>query len=417
MSELGRRTFLQAGTAGMAAAPAVLSQDNKVLRVAVIGVGNRGTFLMKEFQRLSGVRIDVVCDIYEGHLTREKEFSVNTKVRLVKEWENVIADPEIDAIVIATPDFWHAPMTLAAAQAKKHIYIEKPWCMTVAEAKKLRAAVKANKVKMQLGHNRNSAPALFKAREIYRSGKLGATPLIRTYMDRARPRAPWEFYGDAENTKMPTDANERTIDWPRFIAGAPQKRPFNAEEFFRWRGWWNYSTGIAGDLMSHLWDSVNMITGTGIPTTCQAQGSLYFWKNAIHVPDMWHTVFDYPNHELTVTFSSNFVNRHTGDLVEVLGRDGFMECSPAFCRVYDAEWKDEERPGGGAKKGPSYVFKPGELQVTSHWQNFVDAITKDEKLRCDEDRSFEEAVVVIMSVEAYHKKREVRWDFRKEEIV
>lgn len=414
-----RRQFLGASGLTLSSTPAVLSQKNPngKLRVGVIGVGNRGFYLFKEFQRIEGLEIAVVCDIYEGHLARAKEFAVNQQVSFVKEWEKVVNDPSLDAVVIATPDFWHAPMTLAAARAKKHVYIEKPWCMTVAEARQLRAAVKQSGVKMQLGHNRNSYPHVIKAREIYRSGRLGATPLIRTFIDRARPRPPWKFYGDAANYEMPKDASERTIDWNRFIAAAPKRRPFNAEEFFRWRGWWDYSTGIADDLMSHLWDETNCIAGMGIPETCLAQGSCYFWKDEIQVPDMWHTIFDYPRKQLTITFSSNFVNRHVGDLAQFLGRDGTLDVTPSTCRLYGAEWKDEEKPSGGGTKGPEYTYKKGELQVSSHWQNFVDAIRKNEPLRCDEDRSFEEAVTVIMSIEAHHKKREVRWDFAKEEIV
>ncbi len=161
--------------------------------------------------------------------------------------------------------------------------------------------------------------------------------------------------------------------------------------------------------MSHLWDSVNMIMDMGIPETCVTQGSLYFWKEEVEVPDMWHSIFDYPKKELTITFSSNFVNNHVGDLVQILGREGAMEASPSFCRVY---------PGTRQKSGqPVYSFKPGELEVSSHWQNLIDCIRTGERPRCDEDRAFEEAVTVVMSIEAYRRRREVRWDAGKEEIV
>ncbi|MFB3830042.1 MAG: Gfo/Idh/MocA family oxidoreductase [Bryobacteraceae bacterium] len=396
-----RRTFLTA--AGLAAA------QDKPLGVAAIGVGNRGFFLLKEFQNLPGVEVRVICDLYDGNLRRAKEFSKNTRAAYTKKWEEAIAAPGVDAVVIATPDFWHAPMALAAARARKDIYLEKPLCMTVAEAKQLRAAVRENKVVLQLGHNRNSAAPLFKAREIYRSGKLGAVPLIRTYIDRAHARPPWKFYTDAQVLEMPKDASPQTIDWDRFLGGKA-KRPFDAEQFFRWRGWWEFSTGVAGDLMSHLWDSVNMIAGMGIPRTCMTHGALYFWKNEIHVPDMWHAVFDYPNRELTVTFNQAFHNSHYGDVVQVLGREGTMEAGPAFCRVWGPEWRERQ-------KAPNYVFKPGELEVSSHWQDFVDSIRTRATPRCGIDRAFEEAVTIAMSIEAYRRRREVRWDANKEEIV
>jgi predicted dehydrogenase len=406
-----RRQFIETASLALAAAPSVLGQKKpgETLGVAAIGVGNRGFFLLKEFQKIDGVEHRVICDLYDGNLQRAKEFAKNTRAQYTKKWEEAIAAPGIDAVVIATPDFWHAPMALAAIRAKKDVYLEKPLCMTVAEAKQLRTAVRENGVVLQLGHNRNSAPALHKAREIYRSGKLGATPLIRTYIDRAHSRPPWKFYTDANILDKPKDASPTTIDWPRFLGSKP-RLPFDAERFFRWRGWWEYSTGVAGDLMSHLWDSANLIAGMGIPESCQTHGALYFWKNEITVPDMWQSIFDYPKREMTVTFHQCFHNSHYGDVVQVLGRDGTMEAGPQFCRVFGAEWK-------GAKGGkPESTFQPGELTVSSHWQNFIDCMRTREKPRCDIDRAFEEAVTVAMSIEAYKRKREVRWDSSAEEI-
>jgi len=114
-----RRAFLASAGAGM------LAQD-KPVGIAAIGVGNRGFFLMKEFQNLADVEIRVICDLYDGNLARAKEFSKNTRARYTEAGEEAIAAPGVDAVVIATPDFWHAPMALAAAKAKKDIYLEKP---------------------------------------------------------------------------------------------------------------------------------------------------------------------------------------------------------------------------------------------------------------------------------------------------
>ena len=273
-------------------------------------------------------------------------------------------------------------MVLAAARAGKDIYLEKPLCMTVEEAKELRAAVRQHKVVPQLGHNRNSAPSLHKAHEVFRSGRLGNVPLVRTYIDRALARPPWKFYSDSQILELPKDASPATIDWERFLAGKP-KRPFDPEQFFRWRGWWDCSTGVAGDLMSHLWDSVNMIVGMGIPDTALTHGALYQWKNDIHVPDMWRAIFDYPRRELTVTFHRCFHNSHYGDVVQLLGRDGTMEAGPQFCRVYGAERKAESqaklreaRRKGNREAGlpQEYLYKDGEIEVSTHWQDFIECV-------------------------------------------
>jgi predicted dehydrogenase len=165
--------------------------------------------------------------------------------------------------------------------------------------------------------------------------------------------------------------------------------------------------------MSHLWDSVNLIAGMGIPETCQTHGALYFWKNELAVPDMWQAVFDYPKREMTVTFHQCFHNSHYGDVVQVLGREGTMEAGPQFCRVFAPEWRQR----GSKNAAPVYAYKQGEVELTSHWQNFVDCIRTRGKPRCDIDRAFEEAAAVAMSIEAYKRRREVRWDAAREEIL
>jgi predicted dehydrogenase len=373
----------------------------------------------------------VICDLYDGNLSRARTNCVNDRVRTHKEWQKVMKDSEVDAVVIATPDFWHAPMTIGAAEAKKDVYVEKGWCLNLKQAKQMRQAIKDNKIVMQLGHNYNSNPYFHKAREIYRSGELGKVPVIRMFIDRTSPWPEWKFFQDYMVQDMPKDAGPETIDWERFTANA-SKRPFDAERFFLWRKWWEYGNGIAGDLMSHLWDSVNMVAGMGIPETAVTQGGNYFWKDGRDVPDMWHVLFDYPKQELAVTFNCTFSNRHYGEAAEYLGREQTLEVSPQMCRTYAAEWKPEyltrrtEANHAAAKLGlvpldypvpPVYSMKKGELEVSSHFQNFIDCVRSRAMPRCGVDRAFEEAATVFLSVEAYKRSTKVRWEAGGEEIV
>ena len=307
-----RRRFLKTtATAGAALAvaanraPAVLAnpRPNETLGVAMIGVGTQGHGLLQAVQAVENTEVRVICDLYTGNIRRAQGLCTNDKVRIVKEWERVVEDKDIDAVVVAVPDFMHARMTAAAAQNKKDVYVEKGWCVTLDEAKQMRAAVKDNKVVMQLGHHYNSAPAMHKAREIFRSGALGKVPLVRTYIDRSSSFPVWQFYTDYSIQELPKDATPENIDWKRFVAHSPHPdRPFDPERFFTWRRYWDYGTGIAGDLLSHMWDAVNMVMEMGIPETAVTQGGKYFWKEDREVPDMWHVLFDYPKKELAVTF-------------------------------------------------------------------------------------------------------------------
>jgi predicted dehydrogenase len=411
-----RREFLSALTA----APAVLAQRNPSdkIGVAVVGVGTRGHYLLNWAQQVANTEIRVICDLYKGNVDRALKDTKYKDVRVVQDWEKAVDAKEVDAVIIATPDFWHAPMTIRAAQAKKDIYVEKGLCRTLDEAKKIRKAVKDNGVVLQLGHNYNSMPMLHKAREIYQSGALGKVPLVRMYIDRTNPHPEWQFYTAYNITEPPADASPETIDWERFVANA-QKRPFDVQRFFTWRKWWEYGTGIAGDLMSHLWDSVNMVMGMGIPESMVVQGDNYFWKDGRDVPDMWHVLMDYPKKELAMTFNCTFHNRHVGEMAQYLGRDLTMEVSPAFLRTWEAEWKPEFRQKyrAGATVPPAYEYKRGEVEVTDHMQNFFDSMRTREKPRCDVDRAFEEAVAIVMSVEAYKREKRVKWDAAREAIV
>ncbi len=431
-----RRQFLKdiaAGAAAITSAPAVLARKgpNDTIGVACVGVGTRGHQLLQEAQACPNTEIRVICDLYKGNIERAKRLAKNPNVRVVPEWEKAVADKDVDVVLIATPDFWHAPMTVAAAQNKKDIYVEKGWCRTLAEAKAMRKAVKDNNVVLQLGHHYNSLPTFHKAREIYQSGQLGKVPLIRTYIDRTNPYPEWQFYGMYDINKLPADATEENIDWKRFIANAP-KRSFDPERFFRWRCWWDYGTGIAGDLLSHLWDSVNMVAGMGIPEAAQTMGNLYFWKEDREVPDIWHVLFDYPKQDLAFTFNCTFNSRHVGEAAQFLGREKALEVGPDFCRTYGGEWKMEylEKLYPYARRKaaelgvppqglvpPEYMMKRDELQVTNHMQNFMDCSRSRETPRCGVGRAFQEAVAIIMSVEAYRKERKVRWDPNREEIV
>jgi len=328
----------------------------------------------------------------------------------------------------------HAAMAVRAAQMKKHVYVEKGLCRTLEEAKAIRRAVKENGVTMQLGHHQNSEPAYMKAREIFQSGKLGKVALARTYIDRTSAWPEWQFYTRYENQVLPTDATPQTVDWDRFQDGASVKTQFDPERFFRWRCWWEYGTGIAGDLMSHQWDGVNMIGGMGIPETVQTMGGLYFWKQDREVPDQWHVMYEYPKKQMNMTFACTFHNRHHGTNTFIFGRDATIEVAERHCRVYTAEWKPEAQAklAAARKKAeelgldpemanllaePEYQWKRNENPVSNHMRNWVDSIRGQDKPRCGMNQAWEEAVCIVMSVESFFKERKVKWDPVNEVVV
>ncbi|GEM_PF-229111 len=434
-STFGRRNFLKTGAA-MGVAPAVLAQrnPNDKLRLAMVGVGTRGIYLLERMQEAPNTEIGIICDLYDANIARAQKTAFNKKAAVTKDWEKAVSSKDVDAVVIAAPDFWHATMAVRAAEMKKHVYVEKGLCRTLEEAKAIRKAVTENKVTLQLGHHQNSEPSFVKAREIFQSGKLGKTTLARTYIDRTNPWPEWQFYARYENQIRPADATPETVDWERFQEASSVKTAFDPERFFRWRCWWEYGTGIAGDLMSHQWDGVNLVVGMGIPQAVQTMGGLYFWRQDRDVPDQWHVLYEYPKQELSVTFACSFHNRHHGTNTYIFGREATIEVAERHCRLYGAEWKPEYRARmeSAAKKAeqlgldpalagslvePDYTWKRGENSMTDHQRNWVDSIRGQDKPRCGMQRAWEEAVTIVMSVESYFKERKVKWDPVNELIV
>ena len=427
VSSLGRRRFVQGGVLGSSALLSTAGRSQRArgandrIGIACVGVGTRGSYLLEQARDCPNTEIRIVCDLYDARLQRAVKLAGNPKVQATKEWEKAITSKDVDAVIIATPDFWHAVMAIQAAQAGKDVYLEKALCRTLDEAKRIRTAVRSAAIVLQLGHQRNSDPYFVKARGIFESGQLGQVPLVRMYTDRSGVTPSWQFYGDYRVHEPPEDASPQTIDWHRFIANATE-RPYNRDRFFLWRYWWEYGTGIAGDLMSHFWDSLNMVMSLGVPDAVTAHGALRFYKQ-MEVPDQWHVMFDYPKRDLSVQFNCTFHNLHMGTNTLLLGRDATLYVSTEFCRLYDAEWKpDYRRKLAEARKqaagpdptlaavAPVSWMKQGELEISSHMQDFLECVRSRHTPRCGMDRAFQDAATVVMSVESYFRERKVKWD-------
>ena len=431
MSDKGmtRREFMEGSALGAAAAfgaPAVLSarSPSDVVGLGIIGVGMRGSTLLREAVTIPNTQMRAVCDLYGPRRDRAAGVINNPALKMGIDYRQVLDNKDIDGIIVATPDHWHAKMAVDAAAAGKDIYLEKCMTRTLEQAKAVVRAVKQHKRVLQLGHGARSRPVQAQAREVCRSGILGHVTLVRLSNFQNSVDGTWKY-------PIPPDAAADAVHWERFLGDTP-KKPWDPNRFFRWRWFWEYGTGIAGDLMSHQWDGVNMIMELGIPESAITQGSLYFWKQDREVPDQWHVLFDYPKKETAVTFACSFHNVHHGTNTYIFGRDGTLEVHDRFCRVYGAEWKPEyQQKLSAARKAaaaagrepseavvaPDYAMKKGELEVTSHMRDFIDCVRSGQTPRCGIDRAWEEAVTVVMSVESFFKERKVKWDAVKELIV
>ncbi|NOX47311.1 MAG: Gfo/Idh/MocA family oxidoreductase [Chlorobi bacterium] len=452
----------------------------KQIRLGIIGTGGRGRALLKacgflrpeiidgyvesakenktdkryaEFleQEDLNIVINGVCDVFDVHaefgmkacsnidrLPSDQQMSPFPK--RYKNYKELLAADDIDAVIIATPDHWHGTMTIAAARTGKHVYCEKPMTWAVEETYEVVKAVKENNVVFQLGHQNRQTESYFKAKEAIEKNVLGKVNLIEVTTNRNSPQGAWVY-------NINEKGNPKTIDWDQFIGPAPMHE-FSPERFFRWRCWWDYSTGLSGDLFTHEYDAMNQVLGLGIPNSAMASGGIYYYKDGRTVPDVLQMTFEYPDKGLSLLYSASLAsNKRRGRII--MGHDGYMELgsdmkiyadrgSSKYKKKIEAGVIDPTRPifsfTPGLKqvdaitsateqyfagRGLLYTYRGGKRVDTSHLhiKDWLDGIRSGSEPACNIDRGFEEAMTAHMGTVSYHEKRKVFWDVDKQKIV
>ncbi len=330
MSEnLSRRSFVARSTgAVLATGPAVLRSRaaNGKINIGVIGAGSRGYYLMEMLYKgcPEAFQITAVCDTFTGRLARAKD-RVQTMghndPKTYADYQQLLADPSVEAVIIATPEHLHQVMTLAAIKAKKHIYVEKPLAHTIEEGEVvLKAAANYDKV-IQVGTQNRSNKFYQRAKELVAQGLIGDVHYVRAfwYRNSLDTNPAWRY-------QIPPDATEENSDWQRFLGPAP-KRPFDKRRYYQWRLYWDYSGGISTDLLVHQTDITNFVCGKTVPLSCMASGGIYRWGSAEddrEVPDTISAIYEYPD-KFHINYSCYFGNDHYGYGEQFLGNEGTIE--------------------------------------------------------------------------------------------
>lgn len=463
-----------------AEAPAV--QGDKI-RIGIIGTGSRGRYLLKALgyvqpesidkwrinagedpfyrdylqnfleQEDLNVEITAICDVFEFNARKGMLASSNFSreggggkpgkepVRY-KTYRELCSAPDVDAVIIATPDHWHVPMALEAARNGKHVYCEKPLSWTVGETYEIRRVVKETGIVFQLGHQGRQTDSYQVARSLIRQEALGKVSLIEVCTNRNDPNGAWVY-------EIPPEAGPDTIDWQQFIGPAPWHE-FSLERFFRWRCWWDYSTGLSGDLFTHEYDAMNQILDLGIPHSAVASGGIYFFKDGRTVPDVLNMSFEYPERDLTLLYSATLASEKNRGKV-IMGHDGYMELSETLVINADPQstrYKAKIEQGLIEPHKPIYTYVPGKDGVdavtsatekyfasrgllytyrggkevdTSHlhlkeWLNCI-RLGNGARPSCPIEAAFEEAMTAHMGTIAYKEGRRVYWDKQQEAIL
>ena len=323
--------LLSAGSLGRLAAEEktetrILQYEKKIgpndqINIAVIGMGIMGNHDVATALKVPGAKLVAACDLYKGRLERAKEL-YGKDIFTTSDYREILERKDVDAVIIATNDYWHARISIDAMNKGKAVYCEKPMVHKLSEGLQVIAAAEQSKKTMQIGSQRVSSIAFAKARELFKAGDIGQLSCIEAYTDRQSALGAWEY-------TMPTDESPQTVDWDRYIAGMP-KQPYDAKKFFWWRNYRDFGTGVAGDLFVHLFSGIHAITGSKGPEKIFASGQLCYWKDGRDVPDVMCGIMQYPETPelpaFQVVLRVNFISGQ-GEVgsTKFIGSEGVME--------------------------------------------------------------------------------------------
>lgn len=291
------------------------------IRIGVIGTGIMGHNDLNTALKVPGVELAGACDLYKGRLTRMKEMHGND-LYTTQDYRELLERKDIDAVIIATSDNWHSRISIDAMNKGKSVYCEKPMVHKLEQGKEVIETQKRTGKTMQVGSQRVSSLAYAKAHELYKAGEIGQLSCIEANFDRQSALGAWEY-------TMPTDGSPQTVDWDRYIAGAP-KEPYDPKKFFWWRNYRACGTGVAGDLFVHLLSGIHVITGSHGPEKIFATGQIAYWKDGRDVPDVMTAIMHYPqtkeNPAFEVMLRVNFIsgNGEVGG-VNFIGSEGVLD--------------------------------------------------------------------------------------------
>jgi predicted dehydrogenase len=316
---------------------------NDKLRIALLGSGGMGQGDVKDAVRVPGVEIAAAADIYDSRLDRMKELYPG--IATTRDYREILARPDIDAVIIATPDHWHAKISIDALAAGKDVYCEKPMVQKIEDGKRVIAAAKKSGRIFQMGSQYASAHAFQKIRALLASGAIGELNMVEAWLDRNTALGAWQY-------SIPSDATQQNVDWEGFLGSAP-KRPFEPIRLFRWRNYRDYGTAVAGDLYVHLFTGLHTATGAVGPKRIYSTGGLRYWNDGRDVPDTQIGVIDYDKSEhhpqfqfmLRVNFKSSKPNEDFG--YRFIGSEGTIT-TDVFSNVTVNRTPREKEPGNTA---------------------------------------------------------------------
>ncbi|MCL4850194.1 MAG: Gfo/Idh/MocA family oxidoreductase [Bryobacteraceae bacterium] len=391
---MNRRTFLGAGTA--LSYNTILGANDRV-RAGIIGAGGRGRYLTGEFKEI-GAEMAAVCDVYEPNLQAGLKVA-STGAKSYKDYQRLLEDKSIDAVIVATPDHWHARMVIDAVNAGKDVYVEKPMAHQIPEGFDVIDAVRRTKRIVQVGTQRRSFDLFQDAKRIMDSGQLGNVHLVTSY---------WMNYSD----RLSDRKLEGDLDWQKWLGTAP-KRELDPLRFFNWYYFFDYSGGLLVGQAAHVVDAIQWFMNSTAPlaVTCTGgQGNL----PGAEVPETATIAIEYPENYLatfTLGYKAMRYNAFNDQLKQFHGTKARFDVGREWYALYPQSNAVEMKPSVEEKRPGS--FGPASR---AHIRNFLECIRSRKEPNAPVEAGQATNIVLCLAMDSLRAGKRLKWNAKSRRV-
>jgi predicted dehydrogenase len=420
-----RRAFLRNSVAAGLSAPALaqtaasagrIAGANDRIRLALIGCGGMGSGDLRDALRLKNTECVALCDPDDRQVANVIKTIIEPRqsasaLFTTRDFRQVLDLKDLDAVIVATPDHWHALPAILACQADKDVYVEKPLALSIAEGRAMVTAARRYNRVVQMGTQQRSASHYAQAIDYVQSGKLGKIRLVRAwaYLD-------WK----GETPVLPDSDPPSEVDYDLWIGPAP-KRPFNKNRFhFTFRWYWDYSGGLMTDWGAHMIDIANWGMGIQAPNSALSVGGKFGYPDdAMQTPDTQQVIWEFPafsmiwEHALGVGRGPEA--REHG--VAFHGNSGVLVIDRGGWEIYPETDKIEKRIREYKMAGLPRQGSGNEDYHLLHVQNFLDCLRTRQRPRSDVEIGHNSMIACHLGNIAYRLGRKVNWDVRNEQFI
>lgn len=391
---MDRRNFL-AAAAWTAVSAQRVRGANEQIGIGVIGTGGRGRLLTSELMENPLADVRAVCDVYQPNLDAGRE-AAGGQARTYTEYKELLANPGVDAVVVATPDHWHARMTIDAVEAGKDVYVEKPMCHTIEEGFDVIEATRRTKRIVQVGTQRRSYDIFLEGKQVMDSGDVGTIRLVNAW-----------WYNHAGGVREPKIDGE--LDWQKWLGSAPQ-RELDPMRFRNWYYFWDYSGGLMIGQAAHVVDCVNWYMGSGYPSAVSCSGGKTHLPG-VEIPETTTMVIEYEEPDdflcvFTVGYKHMKYNRAMDQRYQFCGQKARFDVGrewhalyPERPEVIDVKASHERRQYGSWPRA-----------AQQHLMNFLQCVRSREEPTAPVEAGQHTNVILVMALEALRTGKRLRWN-------